>query len=73
MRGLFAARIGPMGGEGVIEGLAVNILSVRREVVPDRKGKIVITEIGHVRRSKAPPYLQGRPAGRAVGPQMRCC
>jgi len=36
-----------MSGEGMVEGLPVDILRVLREVVANRRGKIDIGAIGH--------------------------
>jgi hypothetical protein len=47
MGGLFAPRIVPMRGIGVVEGLPVNVLSVGREMIPDRAGQIFVTAIRH--------------------------
>jgi hypothetical protein len=47
MRGFLLARIAGMGGEGVIEGLAIDVLRVRRQMVLHGGGQIVIGSVGH--------------------------
>ena len=44
---LFLARIAGMGREGVIKGLAINVLRMGRQVPLHRDGKIVVGSIGH--------------------------
>jgi hypothetical protein len=46
MRRLFLAQFGDMRGKGVIEGLAVDGLGVRRQMGLDRRGKIAVGSIG---------------------------
>ena len=47
MRGLFLPRIAGMGGEGVIESLAIDILRMVREMRANRNRKIDVRLIWH--------------------------
>lgn len=44
---LFLARIAGMRREGVIESFAVDVLSVRRQVLLHRRRQIIVREVGH--------------------------
>ena len=48
MRGFFLPRIAGMGGEGVIEGLAIDILRMVGEMRPNRNGQIDVRLIWHL-------------------------
>ena len=50
MGALFAIEFAGMGGEGVIEGFAVDVLRVAGQVVPDRRRQIAIDTIRHVEK-----------------------
>ena len=47
MRGFFLPRISGMGGEGVIESLAIDILRMVGETRPNRNGQIDVRLIWH--------------------------
>ena len=44
---LLLARIAGMGREGVIEGLAINVLAHGRQVPLNRDWKVIVESIGH--------------------------
>ena len=48
MRGFFLPRIAGMGGEGVIESLAIDILRMVGKMRPNRNGQIDVRLIWHV-------------------------
>jgi hypothetical protein len=43
----FLARIAGMGREGVIEGLAINVLRMGRQVPLNRDWKVIVGSVGH--------------------------
>ena len=47
MRGLFLARIAGMGGKGMIERLAINVLRMIGQMGPYGRGQISVRSIWH--------------------------
>jgi len=47
MRGLFPPRIAGMGGKGVIESLAIDVLRMIGKMRPNRNGQIDVRLIWH--------------------------
>jgi hypothetical protein len=45
MRRFLLARIAAMSGKGMVEGLAINVLRVRRQVRLHRRGKILVAAV----------------------------
>jgi hypothetical protein len=54
VRALFAIRFAGMGGKGVVERLAVDLLRVLRQMVADGRWQVAIDAIGHVAKVSAP-------------------
>src|SRR3974377_1341979 len=47
MRRLLLARVARVGREGMVERLAVDVLRMRRKVVPHGGRKVVVSAVGH--------------------------
>jgi hypothetical protein len=81
MRRLFLAQFADMRGKGVIEGLAVDILSMWRQMGLHRSGKVAVGSIGHgysqaganlvheSKRQAGAAHITSGPGANATNPQ----